>query len=61
MLNVCVRSERCETLGTDERFLPFEGAGVISKWRLELPGQYPQFDYSTISDVGKRHLSTILN
>ena len=51
MLNVCVRSGRCETIGTDERFLPFEGAGVISKWRLELPGQYPQFDYSTISDV----------
>lgn len=35
----------------DERFLPFEGSGVISKWRLELPGEYPQFDYSTISDV----------
>ena len=46
-----MRSERCETIGTDERFLPFEGAGVISEWRLELPGQYPQFDYSTISDV----------
>ena len=35
----------------DERFLPFEGSGVISRWRLELPGEYPQFDYSTISDV----------
>ena len=46
-----MRSGRCETIGTDERFLPFEGAGVISEWRLELPGQYPQFDYSTISDV----------
>jgi hypothetical protein len=35
----------------DERFLPFEGAGVISKWRLELPDQFRQFDYDTISDV----------
>jgi hypothetical protein len=35
----------------DERFLPFEGAGAISTWRLELPNQYPQFDYNTISDV----------
>lgn len=40
-----------ETQLRDERFLPFEGSGVISKWRLELPGQFPQFDYSTISDV----------
>ncbi len=35
----------------DERFLPFESSGVISKWRLELPADFPQFDYSTISDV----------
>ncbi|MCC6140600.1 MAG: hypothetical protein IT389_08295 [Nitrospira sp.] len=35
----------------DERFLPFEGSGVISTWRLELPGKYQQFDYATISDV----------
>lgn len=34
----------------DERYLPFEGAGVISKWRLELP-TFKQFDYHTISDV----------
>lgn len=34
----------------DERYLPFEGAGVISKWRLELPS-FKQFDYNTISDV----------
>lgn len=40
-----------ETQLRDERFLPFEGGGVISTWRLELPGEYPQFDYSTISDV----------
>ncbi|PGT56989.1 neuraminidase-like domain-containing protein [Bacillus thuringiensis] len=34
----------------DERYLPFEGAGVISKWRLELP-KFKQFDYNSISDV----------
>ncbi|MCW8799435.1 MAG: hypothetical protein OQK71_00765, partial [Desulfobacter sp.] len=35
----------------DERCLPFEGAGVISEWRLELPEEWRQFDYDTISDV----------
>lgn len=35
----------------DERFLPFEGAGAISAWRLELPRDFRQFDYDTISDV----------
>ncbi|MCK4517598.1 hypothetical protein KAT92_02395, partial [Candidatus Babeliales bacterium] len=35
----------------DERYLPFEGAGVISSWRLELPEGFRQFDYDTISDV----------
>lgn len=34
----------------DERYLPFEGAGVISKWRFELPA-FRQFDYNTISDI----------
>ncbi|OOP55127.1 MAG: hypothetical protein AYP45_16500 [Candidatus Brocadia carolinensis] len=45
----------------DERYLPFEGAGVISTWRLELSGiwqkddgtlvDFRQFDFNTISDV----------
>ncbi|HEU5381439.1 MAG TPA: hypothetical protein VFV38_38945 [Ktedonobacteraceae bacterium] len=35
----------------DERYLPFEGAGAISNWRLTLNNIYPQFDYSTITDV----------
>jgi hypothetical protein len=35
----------------DERYIPFEGAGVISKWRIELPEKFRQFDYGTISDV----------
>lgn len=34
----------------DERYLPFEGAGVISRWRMELP-KIKQFDYNKISDV----------
>ncbi|RBQ82144.1 hypothetical protein VDGD_05959 [Verticillium dahliae] len=42
----------------DERFLPFEGAGVISRWRLTLPSPagpaslaLRPFDYGTITDV----------
>lgn len=37
----------------DERYLPFEGCGAISLWRLELPnpGVAKQFNYETISDV----------
>jgi Tc toxin complex TcA C-terminal TcB-binding domain len=40
-----------ETNLRDERFLPFEGAGAESAWKLELPKDYRAFDYSTISDV----------
>jgi hypothetical protein len=35
----------------DERYIPFEGAGAISKWQIELPAAFQQFDYDTISDV----------
>ncbi len=35
----------------DERFLPFEGTGAVSKWRFELPKEVQQFDYNTISDM----------
>jgi peptidoglycan hydrolase-like protein with peptidoglycan-binding domain len=35
----------------DERYLPFEGAGAISSWHLELPQAIRSFDYNTISDV----------
>lgn len=35
----------------DPRYLPFEGAGAIGRWRLELNATYRAFDYSTISDV----------
>jgi hypothetical protein len=40
-----------ETNLRDDRFLPYEGAGAISTWRLDLPAKFPTFDYSTISDV----------
>jgi hypothetical protein len=40
-----------ETNLHDERFLPFEGAGAESTWKLELPRDYRAFDYDTISDV----------
>ncbi|KAF5981743.1 putative toxin subunit protein [Fusarium bulbicola] len=35
----------------DDRFQPFEGAGAIGSWSLELPTVVRSFDYSTISDV----------
>jgi hypothetical protein len=40
-----------ETNLRDERFLPFEGSGAESTWKLELPASFRQFDYNTISDV----------
>jgi Tc toxin complex TcA C-terminal TcB-binding domain len=35
----------------DERYLPFEGEGVISTFRLSLATQFKAFDHRTISDV----------
>lgn len=35
----------------DERYLPFEGAGAIGTWHIKLNKDFPQFDFSTISDV----------
>lgn len=44
-----------ETNLRDERYLPFENAGVISEWSLQLPANpnkgFALFDYNTISDV----------
>ncbi|MGH7844024.1 MAG: insecticidal toxin protein [Candidatus Binatia bacterium] len=45
-----------ETNLGDERYLPFEGSGVVSEWRLQLPAdpskdEPRQFDYDTIADV----------
>ncbi|MFC5470962.1 neuraminidase-like domain-containing protein [Cohnella suwonensis] len=35
----------------DERYLPFEGAGAVSEWRLELPRETNAFDFDSISDI----------
>ena len=36
----------------DDRYLPFEYAGAVSQWTLQLPPTtYPQFNYDTITDV----------
>jgi hypothetical protein len=40
-----------ETNLHDERFLPFEGAGAISTWRLELPLDTNTFKRETVTDV----------
>ena len=36
----------------DDRFLPFEGAGTISDWLIELPKDNNFFDFESISDIG---------
>ncbi|HSH65921.1 MAG TPA: toxin, partial [Bacteroidia bacterium] len=35
----------------DERYLPFEGAGVISDWEINLPVENNYFDFASLSDV----------
>jgi hypothetical protein len=35
----------------DERYLPFEFAGAVSRWRIELPPENNHFDLDTISDL----------
>jgi hypothetical protein len=35
----------------DERYLPFEGEGVISDWQISMPRETNYFDFATISDV----------
>jgi hypothetical protein len=35
----------------DDRYLPFEGAGAISRWRIALPPDTNAFDLNTITDV----------
>ncbi|KAL3454415.1 hypothetical protein BJX65DRAFT_301056 [Aspergillus insuetus] len=34
-----------------ERYMPMEGAGAISSWKITLPSKYRSFDYRTISDI----------
>jgi hypothetical protein len=40
-----------ETSLRDERYLPFEGAGAISEWDIELTNGFRAFDFGTIADV----------
>lgn len=35
----------------DDRYLPFEGAGAISTWKIELDRDCNHFDFNTISDL----------
>lgn len=35
----------------DERYLPFEYAGVISRWRIDMPKDCNAFDLDSFSDV----------
>ena len=35
----------------DERYLPFEGAGVISEWAIDMPIENNYFDFASLSDV----------
>jgi hypothetical protein len=35
----------------DERYLPFEGAGAISTWHIQLPTKFKQYDYASITDL----------
>jgi hypothetical protein len=35
----------------DERYLPFEFLGVVSRWRIELPRENNFFDMDTLTDV----------
>jgi hypothetical protein len=35
----------------DERYLPFELAGAVSRWRIELPLENNPFDFDSLSDV----------
>lgn len=36
---------------SDQRYLPFEGAGAISRWRLEMPEATNDVDLTTVSDI----------
>lgn len=35
----------------DERYLPFEYSGAVSRWRIELPMETNAFDIDTVSDL----------
>jgi hypothetical protein len=35
----------------DERYVPFEGTGAVSSWKLSMPRETNRIDFNTISDV----------
>ncbi len=35
----------------DERYLPFEGAGVISDWKISIPKDTNMFNFNSLSDI----------
>jgi hypothetical protein len=35
----------------DERYFPFEGAGAVSRWTIDVPRDCNTFDFETIADV----------
>jgi hypothetical protein len=35
----------------DDRYLPFEYSGAVSRWRIELPAENNQFDLTALNDV----------
>ena len=39
------------SLLADPRYLPFEGAGAISSWRLEMPASNNEISLAQVSDV----------
>jgi hypothetical protein len=40
-----------ETNLRDERYLPFEGAGVVGTWSIDMPASTNAFDLAQVSDV----------
>jgi hypothetical protein len=38
----------------DERYLPFEYRGAVSRWRIELPPENNYFDFETLTDLTVR-------
>jgi hypothetical protein len=45
----------------DERYLPFEGTGAVSKWTLSLPPETNRFDFAGISDIVVKVLYTAVD
>jgi hypothetical protein len=40
-----------QPVGDDDRYLPFEGTGVVSTWQLSMPKQTNHIDFEAIADV----------